>query len=840
DSNANGIKDDGDFNRGDIVVKLLNPDGSPALDDKGQAITTVTDNQGNYSFFNLKPGSNQVMFVAPEGFTFTTANTGSNDAVDSDAGRTGITQTVVIKDGDFNSTLNAGLVRPAGIGNFVFEDKNGNGIQDNGEIGISGATVTLLADTDNDGQIDDVVKTETTDSNGFYEFTGLTPGDYKVQFAQPNGFDKVSPFKAGFDATKDSNANPNNNLTTDVITLLPGRYNDQMDAGFYKSASLGNRVWYDNNRNGIQDAGERGIKGVKVTLTGGGADGKLGNADDTTAFTFTDRNGNYLFKNLSAGEEYQVTFDLPDTKKPTRTDQVNFQHRGLSENFEVDGDLTNLMVGDFDGDGKDDFIRQEKGHWARDRWNMTDVFFSKGNGTFKKKSLMQGSHYLNGNLTNLLVGDFNGDGKDDFIRQEKGHWARDRWNMTDIFFSNGNGTFKKKSLMQGSHYLNGDLTNLIVGDFNGDGKDDFIRQEKGHWARDRWNMTDVFFSNGNGTFRRQSLMQGSSFLNGNLTNLIVGDFNGDGKDDFMRQEKGHWANDRVNMNQIFFSNGNGTFEKVDVLKNTGLLNGNLTNVLTGDFNGNGKDGFIRQEKGYWDDDRIFTADVYLNNSTTTQAQAYAFTPQNVGSNDAVDSDTNPTTGMTQIVTLASGANNSTLDTGIYKKPQYSVNFNFVHSPIALDLTGDGIQTISIDEGVTFDMLETGNAVNTGWLSGEDGFLAVDNNGDGLISSRGELFGGLVGEGFAKLESFDTNGDGLVNEADDLFADLRLWQDINQNGVTDSGELVNLATAGITDLVTGHTDVFSTDAAGNIHGEHSFAKRNGSTIDMVDVYFQVNG
>ena len=162
----------------------------------------------------------------------------------------------------------------------------------------------------------------------------------------------------------------------------------------------------------------------------------------------------------------------------------------------------------------------------------------------------------------------------------------------------------------------------------------------------------------------------------------------------------------------------------------------------------------------------------------------------------------------------------------------------VYSPIAFDLNGNGIKTLSIDEGVEFDMLNEGTAVKTGWLSGEDGFLAIDNDGDGKITSRAELFGAGVGEGFAKLASFDSNGDGLVNEKDALFGELKLWQDRNENGITDQGELVSLDSRGITDLNTDYTNVFSTDAMGNIHGEHSNAMLNGQTIDMVDVYFQV--
>ena len=160
------------------------------------------------------------------------------------------------------------------------------------------------------------------------------------------------------------------------------------------------------------------------------------------------------------------------------------------------------------------------------------------------------------------------------------------------------------------------------------------------------------------------------------------------------------------------------------------------------------------------------------------------------------------------------------------------------SPIAFDLNGDGIQTIGIDRGVQFDMEVAGYKVNTGWLSGEDAFLATDDNGNGIIDDLSELFGGGVGEGFAELSTFDSNGDSVVNELDDRFSELLVWQDKDENGLTDSGELMSLADAGITNLGTDYTDVFSTDAQGNIHGEHSSARLNGNAIDMVDVYFQV--
>ncbi len=162
------------------------------------------------------------------------------------------------------------------------------------------------------------------------------------------------------------------------------------------------------------------------------------------------------------------------------------------------------------------------------------------------------------------------------------------------------------------------------------------------------------------------------------------------------------------------------------------------------------------------------------------------------------------------------------------------------TPLALDLNGDGVQTLSIDQGVTFDMLNSGTAINTGWLSGQDGFLAIDNNGDGLISSRAELFGGEgPAAGFDKLSGFDSNGDGWVNAADAGFGELSLWQDANENGFTDVGELRSLADAGIEALNVNYTSEFNLDAQGNILGERSVAQTTaGNNIDLVDVYFQV--
>jgi serine-aspartate repeat-containing protein C/D/E len=165
-----------------------------------------------------------------------------------------------------------------------------------------------------------------------------------------------------------------------------------------------------------------------------------------------------------------------------------------------------------------------------------------------------------------------------------------------------------------------------------------------------------------------------------------------------------------------------------------------------------------------------------------------------------------------------------------------------HSPLAIDLNGDGVKTLSIDKGVEFDLLNNGTKNNVGWISGKDGLLAVDNNGNGQIDNGKELFGGGVGDGFAKLDSFDTNRDGLVDANDKDFGSLKIWRDGNSNGVTDRGELQALSVFGINSLNVEHIAydrAAQLDKQGNILGERGSVNTiNGKSLDMVDVYFQV--
>jgi hypothetical protein len=161
------------------------------------------------------------------------------------------------------------------------------------------------------------------------------------------------------------------------------------------------------------------------------------------------------------------------------------------------------------------------------------------------------------------------------------------------------------------------------------------------------------------------------------------------------------------------------------------------------------------------------------------------------------------------------------------------------SPIAIDLNGDGVQTLSLQASTgRFDLLNTGNAIHSGWLSPEDGFLAIDSNGNGRIDDRSELFGGELGEGFAKLATFDTNADGLVTAQDARFSELLVWRDRDGDHQTSADELSTLAAAGIASLDTRYT-VRSERQNGNLLIERSTATfTDGRSAEMADAYFAV--
>jgi hypothetical protein len=102
-------------------------------------------------------------------------------------------------------------------------------------------------------------------------------------------------------------------------------------------------------------------------------------------------------------------------------------------------------------------------------------------------------------------------------------------------------------------------------------------------------------------------------------------------------------------------------------------------------------------------------------------------------------------------------------------------------PLVLDLDGNGIKTISLDQGVHFDYNGDGFSEGTGWVAQGDGLLVLDRNGDGQITNGSELFGDgtllrngrTASNGFEALADYDSNNDGVIDATDPVFSQLRV-------------------------------------------------------------------
>jgi Peptidase family C25/SdrD B-like domain len=227
---------------------------------------------------------------------------------------------------------------PIEIGNRVWNDANGNGVQDAGELPIAGVAVHLY----NAANV--LIATAVTNAEGEYYFTSgttvdptlidnigivngqITPNtNYQVRFDNPVDYTSGNPLNGrfltianqttqnGFDEGSDSDASnvtnpagsPSGTFPVILVTTgVAGDNNHNLDVGFagFSGYSIGNRVWYDTNDNGQIDAAEVGISGISVSLfadaNGDGIPDTVGSPLQTLT---TDANGYYRFDGLAAG-----------------------------------------------------------------------------------------------------------------------------------------------------------------------------------------------------------------------------------------------------------------------------------------------------------------------------------------------------------------------------------------------------------------------------------------------------------------------------------------------------------------------------------------------------------
>ena len=282
DANGNGIQDAGETGLNGVTVQLLDSSNNVVG-------TATTAGDGNYTFNNLAPGTYTVKVSG--------LPAGVSETYDLDGVASANQATFSLAAGQNRTDVDFGYRYNGSVGDRVWLDANGNGIQDAGETGINGVTVQLLDSSNN------VVGTATTAGDGNYTFNNLAPGTYTV---------RVSGLPAGVSETYDLDGVASANQAT--FPLAAGQNRTDVDFGYRYNGSVGDRVWLDSNGNGIQDAGETGLNGVTVQL--------LDSSNNVVGTATTAGDGNYTFNNLAPG---------------TYTVRVSGLPAGVSETYDLDG-----------------------------------------------------------------------------------------------------------------------------------------------------------------------------------------------------------------------------------------------------------------------------------------------------------------------------------------------------------------------------------------------------------------------------------------------------------------------------------------------------------------------
>ncbi|MBQ9210568.1 MAG: carboxypeptidase regulatory-like domain-containing protein [Clostridia bacterium] len=292
DENNNGIQEEGEQTPGGLAIQIID-------EDSGEVFALLpTGEDGSFLSAGMIPGRYTVSLTVDDNTDLPPAGDNTFRKEGNHLIRSGIS----LGEGEAIEGLVLGMVKYTALAGNVWIDR-GNMTQ-----ALSGAKVSLL---DGEGNL---LQTQTTAESGDWRFSGLMPGEYRIQAELPEGTVAAEPDDERLQMGLISILQETEGRRgwSDLIDLKMGQDQLKMNIGSVLPGTIGDFCWLDLNKNGWQDGGELGIPNVKVELVRNGV---------TAAETITDQYGLYFFREVYPAV-YTLKVTAPEQVKPTqkRTD----------------------------------------------------------------------------------------------------------------------------------------------------------------------------------------------------------------------------------------------------------------------------------------------------------------------------------------------------------------------------------------------------------------------------------------------------------------------------------------------------------------------------------------
>ena len=328
DQNGDGIRQEGETALSGVDVQLMNGAGRVI------AASTVTDENGSFTFEKMAPGDYKIRVDAPEGYVFSGAAQDSVLPLESTRDGRGYSASFTMLGGAKVEGASFGLLTQGKIEGRIWLDDDYDGLMGENAAGLRGASVALLS-----GDGTEIAQTQSTRS-GEFAFERLMPGTYAVRITLPEGY----VYTAG-GADSLAERTDESTITLDLGELHMGETLSGVTVGALTPASVGGVVWLDADDDGRRQVGDAGIQGATVCLTV--TDG----ADAGKTFTATtDETGTYRFDGVMPGKA-EISVTLADgyafAKNVSGTRRVSVIRMqdsvsGQTAAFDVSGGENNL------------------------------------------------------------------------------------------------------------------------------------------------------------------------------------------------------------------------------------------------------------------------------------------------------------------------------------------------------------------------------------------------------------------------------------------------------------------------------------------------------------------